>query len=125
MRWWGLMLCLMVTPVAWAQTVWPNLQVHDTCVIGWTAPTLNADASPLTDLDEFRICIAASAGGACTNTVMVSAATTQQTCAQLGLVISANVYFIRVYAQNTANGESAASPELQVQVTAGRTFMRP
>jgi hypothetical protein len=125
-HWWVICLSLGWATTSLVQAQWPRTFVKTTCLLAWTAPTLNSDASPLTDLDHFEVCVAATSGGTCMTTYNTpNAATTQASCATLNMTVDPNPYFVTVKAVDTTGNKSVVSNEQQLTVTRGRTFMRP
>jgi hypothetical protein len=108
-----------------AQAQWPRDWVHETCVLGWDAPTLDAEGQPLTDLDHFEVCVAASSGGACITTYNTpDEATTQASCATLNMTIDPNPYYVTVKAVDATGNKSVVGNEKVITVWRGRTFIR-
>jgi hypothetical protein len=122
MPWVLLMVLLWSTPL-WAQ--WPRTWVHESCVIGWVAPTLDAEGQPLTDLDHYEVCVASTSGGACATTYNTpDAVTTSASCGTLSMTIDPNPYFVSVKAVDGNGNKSVVSNEIEVRVWRGRTTIR-
>lgn len=123
--WWTVLL-LLISLTLPASAQWPRSWVTTSCVLSWTAPTTNTDASALTDLHHFRVCVSPTQGGSCSvaNVSTANASTVTATCAQLNMVVDPNPYWVRVYAVDASSNESAVSNEIPVTVTTGRTMIR-
>lgn len=80
--------------------------------VGWAAPTVSADGTPLTDLAGFRILIG-TASGTYTNSVTV----TDPTALSYSFTgLATGTYYVVVKAFDTANNESLPSAEASKKV---------
>ena len=99
--------------------------------LSWTAPTTNADGSPLTDLAGYRVYLATSTPacpGASFFSVPSSTSTPaagQAVASQVTSLAAGTTYFVRVSAVDTSGNESSCSPSAsgvaQMDVTVAPT----
>jgi centrosomal CEP192-like protein/fibronectin type III domain protein/List-Bact-rpt repeat protein len=84
--------------------------------LSWTAPTTNADGSPLTDLAGYRVYLATSTP-TCPGSAFLSVpsststpGTGQSVASQVTSLAAGTTYFVRVSAVDTSGNESSCSP---------------
>lgn len=111
-----LVVLLLAAWPAWAQVPVVN---QSTCTLSWTAPTTNADATPLTDLAGYRVYVAPTVTALAALTVATAtvtaasaapAANTTVTWPCKTLPLGAGVAAVTAFDTATPPNESARTP---------------